>query len=77
MAASITNSNETLDSITTGLLIHEVGFFLPLPPPTPTNLLPQALALSLRGLCFHMPSSLILDRFCAFARLLRSFHCHI
>lgn len=29
MAASITNSNETLDSITTGLLIHEVG----LPPP--------------------------------------------
>lgn len=31
MAASITNSNETLDSITTGLLIHEVGFFCPLP----------------------------------------------
>lgn len=46
MAASITNSNETLDSITTGLLIHEVGL-----PPTPT---------SIRGLCFHMPSFPIL-----------------
>lgn len=45
MAASITNSNETLDSITTGLLIHEVGFFLPAP---------------LRGLHFYMPSFLIL-----------------
>lgn len=45
MAASITNSNETLDSITTGLLIHEVGFFCPLP---------------LRGLHFHMPSFHIL-----------------
>ena len=54
MAASITNSNETLDSITTGLLIHEVGFFLPPP---------------LRGLWFHMAFfslfSLILDIFCA------------
>lgn len=36
MAASITNSNETL---ATGLLIHEVGFFLPPP---------------LKGLQFHM-----------------------
>lgn len=45
MAASITNSNETLDSITTGLLIHEVGFFMPPP---------------LRGLCFHKPSFLTL-----------------
>lgn len=45
MAASITNSNETLDSITTGLLIHEVGFFLPPP---------------LRGVRSHMLSSLIL-----------------
>lgn len=48
MAASITNSNETSDSITTGLLIHEVGLFLP-----PT-------APSLRGLCFHIPSFPIL-----------------
>lgn len=46
MAASITNSKETLDSITTGLLIHKVGFFLP-HTPTPRH-------------GPHMPSYLIL-----------------
>lgn len=42
MAASITNSNETLDSITTGLLIHEVGF---LPPSSQRSVLSHALIL--------------------------------
>jgi len=42
MAAPITNSNETIDSITTGLLIHEVGFFLP-PPLRVVSLFPISL----------------------------------
>lgn len=49
MAASIANSNQTPDSITVALLIHEVGLSHHRRPPRP----------SLRGLCFHMPFRLI------------------
>lgn len=65
MAASITNSNETLDSITTGLLIHEVGLSHHRPSTTPPPLPPPLLSEVSAFTCPSFLFSLIPDVFSA------------